>query len=99
MAWRNLRRTASGGTVQDIKLAATYMLLGQTEWVLRRTETVTFTSEGSTRRHIAFDCMLPNNERSAPDKCQMDAGWGIARSKRIQSMSPSLVRAVKWPVD
>ena len=63
MAWRNLRRTASGGTVQDIKLAAAYMLLGQTEWILRRTETVTFTSEGSTRRHIAFDCMLPNNER------------------------------------
>lgn len=38
------------------------MLLGQTKWILRRTETVSFTAEGSTRRHIVFDCMLPSDD-------------------------------------
>lgn len=90
MAWRNLKRTASGGTIQDIKLAAAYMLLGQTEWILRRTETVTFTTEGSTRRHIAFDCMLPSDERKwlkwIPDE----------ESARIQSISTGNPDAVSF---
>ena len=60
MGWKNAVLSQGG---QEIKHAAAYMLLGQTEWILRRSETVTFTSEGSTRRHITFDCMLPDDSR------------------------------------
>lgn len=54
MAWKNL--TDNNGQ------AALYMLLGQTEWILRRTETVSFLNGGSTRRSISFDCVLPDDE-------------------------------------
>lgn len=58
MGWKNVML---GQGSQELKHAAAYMLLGQTEWILRRSETVTFTAEGSTRRHITFDCMLPDD--------------------------------------
>lgn len=54
MAWKNLR--------DNNGKAALYMLLGQAEWILRRTETVSFLNGGNTRRSISFDCMLPGDD-------------------------------------
>ncbi|MBW3093447.1 hypothetical protein KIH79_11055 [Bifidobacterium sp. 82T10] len=41
------------------------LLLGQDTWIERRVETVTFTEQGTTRRNIGFDFLLPKTMRIA----------------------------------
>lgn len=88
MGWKNVML---GQGSQELKHAAAYMLLGQTEWILRRSETVTFTAEGSTRRHITFDCMLPDDPHKwlkwLPDNEAMQC-WPYARRGNGDQDSP-----------
>lgn len=39
------------------------LLLGQDTWIERRVETVTFTEQGTTRRNIGFDFLVPRSMR------------------------------------
>ncbi|PAU69840.1 hypothetical protein B1400_0375 [Bifidobacterium italicum] len=42
---------------------STYMMLGQADWVLRRSEQISFSASGSTRRSMTFDVTLPEDEQ------------------------------------
>lgn len=62
-----------------------YMLLGQHDWILRRSEEVSFSSSGSTERSISFDVMLPQREDlwlkwsagGTKDKNKDDNNWYV----------------------
>lgn len=40
-----------------------YLLLRQVDWINRRTETVSFEEQGTTHRHIEFDCTMPEGSK------------------------------------
>ena len=52
-----------GPTADSFGEAGSYLLLQQVEWIDRRNETVSFEEQGTTHRHIEFDCTMPGRNK------------------------------------
>lgn len=52
----------AGTTADPLARQCATLLLGQDIWIQRRVENISFTSQGTTRRQISFDFLLPKDK-------------------------------------